>query len=75
MAQDEICSSLEAQVYSCHFRFLFFAVELFGAKPHDSNEGLTQPMESNIDPYLSLLNNRMEAMKHKFSADYIFFDS
>lgn len=75
MAPDETCSSLEAQVYSCHFGFLFFAVELFGGKQHDNNEGLTQTVESNVGPYLSLLNNRMEAVKHKFSADYIFLDS
>lgn len=75
MAQDLLLSRLEAQVFLCHFRFLFFPLELFGGKQHDDNKGLAQSAESNVDPYLSLLNNRMEAVKHKVSADYIFFDS
>lgn len=53
-------------MYLCHFGFLFFAVELFSAQQHDINKGLAQTVESNADPYLSLLNNRMEAVKHKF---------
>lgn len=53
-------------MYFCHFGFLFFAVELFNAKQHDNNKGLAQTVESNVDPYLSLLNNRMEAAKHRF---------
>lgn len=75
MAQDQTLSRLEAQVFLCQFRFPFFPVEKFGGKWHDNDKGLAQTVESNVDPYLSLLNNRMEAVKHKFSADYIFFDS
>lgn len=75
MAQDLTLSRLEAQVFLCYFRSLFFPVELFGGKQHDDNKGLAQSVESNVDTYLSLLNNRMEAVKHKVSADYIFFDS
>lgn len=56
-------------------QMLTFAVELISRKQHDNNKGLSQTVESNADPYLSLLDNRMEAVKHKFSADYFFFDS
>lgn len=62
-------------MYSCHFGFLFFAVGLLGGNQRDNNKGLTQTAESNVAPYLSLLNYRMKSVKHKFSADYIFFDS
>lgn len=48
-----------------------FAVELNSAKQHDDNKGLSQTVESNVDHYLSLLNNRMESAKLKFSAEYI----
>lgn len=51
---------------------LIFAVEWISGKQHDNNKGLSQTAQSNVDPYLSLLNNRMEAVKHKFSAEYIF---
>lgn len=50
-----------------------FTGELISEKRHDNNKGLNQTVESNVDPYLSLLSNRMEAVKHKFSAEYFFF--
>lgn len=50
-------------------QILTFAVELISGKQHDNNEGLSQTVESNVDPYLSMLNNRMEAVKHRFSAE------
>lgn len=54
---------------------LSFTVGLISGKQHDNNKGLSQTVESNIEPYLSLLNNRMEAVKHKFSVEYFIFDS